>query len=343
MTSASAVHQRFYRLGGVSIRVRSDHPLVARGLDNIFSYLGFPASTTAPGDCPVALDFLASEPAVSLPPTAREEARFGGVTVWEAGREVYLGAGASIARLDPRSGTAVAAIDASPWVRPENLEVDPVTLVILALTILLRHHELYGLHAGALAREGTGCLFVADGRCGKSTMSLNLVEQDWDYVSDDFVLLRPSGGRVEAVPLRRNLCMGREAARDYPGLLGRWRDRPFAGASKRWLEMSALYPRQVKESCVPGVLLFPEIVPAPRSRLVPLTDKAEILGRLMHQSQLLIVESGMSARHLEVLKRLLLQSRCFQLLAGRDLKERPTEISNLLSPLLSARPPAPDG
>ena len=342
MTSASAVHQRFYCIGGVDIRVRSDHPLVDRGLDNIFSYFGFTPSATAPGACPVALDFLTSEPAFSIPSAASQEARFGGVTAWESGRELYLGTGASIARLDPRSGTAEVAIESSSRVRSENLEDDPATLVGLTLTILLRHRELYGLHAGALAREGTGCLFIADGGCGKSTMSLNLVQQGWDYVSDDFIFLRPSGGRVEASGLRRNLCMDREATRDYPGLLGRWRDRPFSGAPKRWLEMNALYPRQVKESCVPRVLLFPEIVPEPRSRLRPMTNKAEILGRLMHQSPLLVLESRMSSRHLEVLKRLLLQSRCYRLLAGRDLKEPSTRIANLLSTLLSAhRPDAP--
>ncbi|MCP3956978.1 MAG: hypothetical protein GY719_03915 [bacterium] len=342
MSSSPPFHQRFFRFSGVDVRVRSDHPLVARGLDNLFSYFGLTASATAPDVCPVALDVLTSEPALSIPSAASQEARFGGVRIWSAGRELYLGAGASVVRLDPRSGNGVVAIGSSPRVRSENLGDDPATLVILALTLLLRHRDLYGLHAGALAWEGTGCLFVADGRCGKSTMALNLVQQGWDYVSDDFVLLRPSGNRVEAVALRRNICVGRKATRDYPGLLGRWRDRPFPGDTKRWLEMSSLYPRQVKDSCVPTVLVFPEIISGPRSRLRPLTDKAEILGRLMQQSQLLVLESEMSSRHLDVLKRLLLQSRCYQLLAGRDLKEPSPLISELLSPLLSAcRPHTP--
>jgi hypothetical protein len=331
MTSASPVERRFYRLGGVDLRVRADHPLVARGLDNVFSYFGLTAATTARGDRPVALDFLTSEPAFPIPSDASREARFGGVTVWEAGRELYLAAGASVARLDPRSGIGVAAIDPAPWVRPENLEDDPVTLVVLALTILLRHRDLYGLHAGALSWEGTGCLLIAEGSSGKSTTSLHLVRQGWDYVSDDFVFLRPSGDRVEVVALRRNLCMGREATRDFPDLLGRWKDRPFSGASKRWLEMRALYPRQVKDSCVPRVLLFPEIVAAPHSRIEPLSDKAEILGRLMQQSKLLVLEPEMSPRHLEALKVLLLQSSCYRLFAGRDLKEHPERAASLLS------------
>ncbi len=336
MTDPSPTLDRLYSLHGELVRVRADHPLVGRRLDNIFAYLGFTPLAMASGVCSVALDFLASEPAFAIPPAASREARFGGVTVWETGRELYLGAGATVARLDPGSGTGVAAIEMAPWIRPERLEDDPVTLVILALTILLRHRGLYGLHAAALARDGAGYLLIADGRAGKSTLSLNLLEQGWDYVSDDYVFLRPSGDRVEAVALRRNLCLGRDAARGYPGLLGRWHDRPFSGSSKRWLEMRALYPRQVADSCVPAVLIFPEIVPAPRSRLRPFADKAEILGRLLNQSNLLVVESGQSARHLEVLKRLILQSTSCQLLAGRDLKEPSATISDLLRPLAPA-------
>ena len=335
MTSTPAT-DRLYEIDGAAVRVRADHPLVGRGLDNIFSYFGFTPSATASGSGLVALDFLTSEPAFGIPSAATEEARFGGVTVWDAGRELYLSAGASVARLDPGSATGVAAVELSPWVRPERLEDDPVSLVVLALTLLLRHRDLYGIHAAALAWQGAGCLFVADGRAGKSTMSLNLLQQGWEYVSDDFVFLRPSDGRVEAVALRRNLCIGRAAICDFPELRGHWRARPFAGSSKQWLQMSELYPRQVREACVPRVLIFPELVREPRSRLSPLTDKAEILGRLMHQSRLLVLEPRMSGRHLDILKRLILQSSCYRLRAGRDLKTPSHLISHLLKPLLSA-------
>ncbi len=315
--------------------------MVSRGIESIFSYFGLAGSQPCPEGRSVRLEFSTGVAASPPPGDAGWMASYSGVEVWLAGSQLYVTAGTSVARLDPSSGTGTVATQPAPWARPEALDDAHVVMVVLILVILLRYHDLFALHAAALTRAGVGCLLVGESGAGKSTMALNLVRRGWGYLSDDSILLRPGADRVEAFGFRRRVSMEPLAARGFPEVSDQWRGCPFASVSKRYLQMSELYPRQMEDSCVPGLLIFPRLTDAPHSRLEPLCDKAEILGRLMQQSRLLVLEPHVAPQHLEVLKRLLLQSTSYELLAGRDLVETPGRISDLLSPLLSTSSEVP--
>ena len=316
MSDVAESYQRDYCLHGLRVRVRCDHATVSRGVDNICSYFGLGASGTLADDPSVSLDFSSAGRVFSIPVGASCMARFGGVEVWMAEDELYLSDGVSVAYLDPDSGTAVVGVRPSQWLRPDRLQANQIDTVILCLVILCRYRDLYSLHAAALSQAGLGCLIVADGGGGKSTMSLNLVRQGWSYLSDDSVLLRPTAGRIEALGFRRKISIDPEGTRDFPEMTGRWQACPFAEVAKRHLEVGALFPRQIADSCVPRLLVFPKLVPEPRSRLRPLSDKAEILGRLMRESRLLVLEPKLAPRHLDVLKRLLPAERQLRAAGG---------------------------
>lgn len=60
---------------------------------------------------------------------------------------------------------------------------------MLILLWLLHGHNLYGLHANGIVKNGAGILLVGDAGSGKTTISLSLIVQGWNYLSDDVVLL----------------------------------------------------------------------------------------------------------------------------------------------------------
>ncbi len=197
------------------------------------------------------------------------------------------------------------------------------------MLLLLRYQGFYPEHAACVAQNDVGCLLVGDSGSGKSTLTLGLVQEGWQYLADDAILLKACRDRVEAVPLRRELCLAPEAVHTFPDTVGHWQPSPWPGDLKQRLDMQTLYPAQVRSTCVPNLMLFPTIVSAPQSQLVPIR-KAEALFRLIQQSALVTVEPQMAPSHLDILARLLCQTQHYQLLAGQDLARDPRRIALLL-------------
>jgi hypothetical protein len=214
---------------------------------------------------------------------------------------------------------------------PRRLRKD---LVLYSLLLLLRYRGLYAVHAAGVVHDNAGCLFVADSDSGKSTLAFSLVHQGWGHLSDDALLLRACGDRIEALPLRPEVCLEPEAARYFPDIVAHWRPCPLADEVKQRLNVAALYPERVLTTCLPRLLIFPRIVATPASQLQPV-GKAEALWHLMRQSALLGLEPHRAPHHLEVLTRLVKQTTHYQLLAGHDLEQRPTLIAPLLTDLIS--------
>jgi len=80
---------------------------------------------------------------------------------------------------------------------------DVMSALNLAVALLLARRRRYLLHCAAVrSRAGGAWLLAGDARSGKTTTSLNLARAGWTLLSDDHVVLRPSGGRwvVEGWP-----------------------------------------------------------------------------------------------------------------------------------------------
>jgi hypothetical protein len=184
--------------------------------------------------------------------------------------------------------------------------------------------------------DGAGCLLVAPSGSGKSTSTYGLVRRGWHYLGDDALLLHAAGDEVEALVLRRDLCLDPALEGCFPELRTHGQAGRFASRGKRRLAMRELYPERLLDRCVPRLLVFPEIVAEPESRLVPL-GIAEVLPRLVAQSAVFALDPEAAPRHLDMLTRLARQTRAYRLLAGRDLKADP----ELVAPLLAAALPSP--
>ena len=329
----------------IPVVIRSADPALVGAVDEALRHLcveqlpdvgpdagpdGVPGAPTA--RVPV-LTFEAAEPV--LPSGAAVAVRMDtGHCVWQAGRDFVYGDAAALIRIVPGTGEARGHV--SPRLLADALALNGhvFSLAAVALLILLRDRGLHALHAAALARGGEGVLFAADSDSGKSTAAYSLVRQGWHYVSDDSVLLRADGPRVDVLPFRRHFGLDPEAQRLFPELSGGWAAQ-LVDPHKWSIPVDELYPGQASEGCTPRLLVFPRIVARPESRFVPV-GQAEALRLLLVQSPLGLIEPAHALRHLELLKRLVAQTRHVRLDAGRDLLADPSRLASMIDALLKA-------
>lgn len=314
-----------YQVHGTEVMIGWDAADVGARLQTLCMYFGLATAFSDPAWCPVTLTWPTQGPPASLPADARPIAQHHGLQAWQTDTELYLGDGEWLVQLDPAAGRGIGTFLAAPSTA-STLRQD---LFLYSLLLLLRRQGWYAAHAACVATEDGGCLIVADSGSGKSTLTLGLVQAGWHYLADDSILLRSHGEHVEVLPLRQDLYLAPEAAALFPHTQGCWQPCLLREDDKQRLDMMTLYPGQSRDICRPDLLLYPTIVDAPQSELVPI-GKAEALFRLIQQSALVIVEPRMAPGHLDILARLVRQTRHYRLLAGQDLARDPRHIALLL-------------
>lgn len=317
------LERHHYQVHGTNVEVRSTDRFALSKVGRILKHFGLVPGVDEVNQAAVILRISGRAGAVRVPSKARPMADSEGIQAWIDEHALYLECAAHICRLQLRAGIGAGVVPPGPSLPRKDF-------VIYSLLLLLRRRGLYGLHASCVASAGMGCLFVAPSGSGKSTNTYSLVRRGWDYLGDDAVLLRESGEGVEALALRRDLCLDPALARLFPEIAQHGQAGPFAGRGKRRLPMRDLYAGQLIDQCVPRVLVFPEIVPDATSRLVP-AEPADALARLMAQSAVLALDSEALPLHLQLLARLARQARSYRLLAGRDLRENPEAVASLLA------------
>jgi hypothetical protein len=83
--------------------------------------------------------------------------------------------------------------------------------------------DFLSIHAGAVAMNGAGLVLPAEMEAGKSTTTAALLEQGFDYLSDEAAPLDPITGNVYPFPKR--IWLHQDALRFFPGLIDRLGDR----------------------------------------------------------------------------------------------------------------------
>ena len=259
-----------------------------------------------------------------------------GVEAFEAGGRVFLRFGASVAEVDPRAGTSRVRL--APDLTDEEVRAGLLfDLLILSLLALLQPHGRYLLHAACLVRGDAGLLISARSGSGKSTLAMSLVHAGWGYLSDDMLLLREHGDRVETLGLGRHFRLIPDAFERFPDLAARAGDTDVY-TDKHHLDVDALFPGRFTPRITPRVLVIPEIVDRPVSELSPLPASAALL-HMLGQTTFLARDTRLADRHLATLRKLALQMKTYRLKAGRDLYDEPARASDLLAPLLDAETP----
>jgi hypothetical protein len=263
-----------------------------------------------------------------VPPAASEVLRTDAFLGFQSGNHYYLTDGASVLHLDSRRLRAEAALDSSFFAKPERLRQ---TFWTFGLLKLLRPLGIYSLHAaGLVGPNGLGILVVGESGSGKSTLTVVLIRQGWRYLSDEAVLLRRRGERIDALSLRRDIYVDEGDARWHADLASgptRW-DR--LGKKRQRLAIEAIYPAHRTTSCTPRTLVFPRIASSPRSNFLPL-DQKRSWKRLLAQSGPQLFDRDTMPGHLAVLQTLLLQTKSLELRTGRNVYDDPEGFARLFA------------
>lgn len=330
-----------YRLHGLCLRAVSDHPAVRQLLDRALRYKGAEATSGAEST-DVTLDFGVDRDRSPRPEAARHvnTGEHFGIDLWKTADRVLLRHDEATVDLRPETGAAEAAV------APDLLDGDSGQpgrsllpyLVAFSLAILLRVRGWFPLHAAGLVRGGRGLLVTGRSGSGKSTAALSLVRNGWAYLSDDTVLLRPEGDRVEAHSFRRSFCVDPNIATHFPELEGPDWPRALSNAAKWEVDPDQVYPGQYTATCTPRLVVLPDLVDAPESRVEPAAPKP-VLEQLLNQGGFFLAPGPDTAdQHLTALRRLIDQARTYRLHAGRDVLEEPRTLHRLLAPLLEEEP-----
>ncbi|CAG0939867.1 HPr kinase/phosphorylase [Candidatus Brocadiaceae bacterium] len=320
------VNVRIYSLYGLAIAVRWEGREIGDEIDRFFSL--FPFSQIDNGGKPayIELKFVATDVSLHIPYTTSKPLKGYDSSIYEADGHVYLTDGLSIFQLDPQAGTGLVTLHSSFKEKPP---LSKYNFFLIGLIHLLAPLGIYDLHAAALMRDGIGYLFLGESGSGKSSTALSLVRQGWHYVSDDALLVRPSADGIEVLAFRKHFYLDPVLAHKFPEIAPHLKGSAMGDHTKRFLDIDAVYPGRFLPVCIPGVLIYTQIVPQPESTLIPI-DKTTAFIRLMRQSASLFFKRQAVNVHLEAMKRLVSQSYSYELLAGRDLYERPERISDFL-------------
>lgn len=241
----------------------------------------------------------------------------------------FLRCGEAWLRLEPHKNRGEGALPKSFW---QLSPYDQREFFLLSLLMLLRPHGLYGLHANGLSLGAAGLLLVGPSGSGKTTLTLSLLEQGWQFLSDDAVLLKDVGEAepVQAYAFRRGFSFTAQTERFF--------DTGHAAAmyraqDKRVLDAERLYPEQFTPRLTPRLIVFPEISEQPESELVGV-PQSEALIELLEQTAGSMIVRARAARQLELLKRLVQRSPCYRLRSGKDVLEGGGTLSAKLKALL---------
>lgn len=314
---------RAYGLHGVSLEVSSDDSSLFAPVHAILEHFGLTAGGEGSAASALRLYLTTNPGRIAVADGAEEIAWQDGIQALSTSGRIYLRADGQALVLDASSGAAVALLPATS-VSPRK------DLILYGLLILLRRRGLFALHASGVRLGEAGCLLVGPSGSGKSTLTYALVRAGCPYLGDDAVLLRTGEAMMDALALRRDLCLDPALATHFPELTRYGEAGDFAGKGKRRLPMGRLYADRLLQRFTPRVLLFPEIVPESRSRLLPLR-MPDVLARLAAQSAVLGLDPEMGGHHVRVLAELARQSRAYRLLAGRDLEAAPRSVISLLA------------
>ena len=203
---------------------------------------------------------------------------------------------------------------------------------LLGLLMLLRPLGRYGLHACGLGRHGAGLLLVGASGSGKTTTSLSLVQQGWQYLSDDAVLLtEQADDTVQVAAFRQGFSCTPETLAHFPELGGSAEFGDPDGKRVVYLDGS------FAPTCTPSLIVFPQLS-GEKTQLRPLTASQSLI-RLCQQSAGIMTDTAVSQQQLKVLRTLVGQARSLELQLGRDALGSPSVTDTLISQTLEETTP----
>jgi len=321
-----AAFSRCYSLHGLDLIVQCEDKALADESDLLFTFLPFERTERSDTHLHISIKFAFSEKPAPIPRDSSKPYIVNDISIFDTKKSVDITYGYSIFRIEPWSGIGIISIH--PSFKKKTI-ASKYNFFLIGLTYLFSYQGLFDLHGAALSNNGTGYVFLGDSNSGKSTMALSLVHQGWHYASDDSLLLKSNGKGVEVLSFRKIFYIDPAVASKYPELDTLISKKSNTAGSKRFIDLEKVYPNQFQPSIVPKVLIFSKITPDQKSS-IQLQSKGQALANLLKQSVSIFFNRQVVTQHTQILKNLINQCSCYQLLAGKDLYDEPDKILKIL-------------
>ncbi len=320
----------FYSLYGLHFKVRWNGEWIKDEIERLFSSGPFTKPVSVNNSFHFDLQFTTIDIPAIIPYAVPDPLFYYDVSIIKKGETVYLTDGLSLFQVEPQAGVGFLSLHHS---FKEKSRFSKNNFFLIGLIYMLSSRGIFDLHAAGLVREGTGYLLLGGSGSGKSSIALNLVSRGWQYISDDAILLKSSGGRIEMLAFRKKFFLDTALVKHYPEIFPYLEKSTNGDSNKRFLDVDAVYPDQFRSSGFPKVLIFINIVPKLESKLTPV-DRLHALIELTKQSASLFFNRQAAQAHFDALKQLVYQTDSYQLFAGRDLYEEPEKITEVLSDVI---------
>jgi Glycosyl transferase family 2 len=319
----------YYRFAGAPVRMR----VVGRAL---FEHLRLTFAQLLAADIdpagPFALTIDAWDratthvgcPGVPMPPDRTHLLDQGLITFYAARRIIRYERGHCVNTIDRAAGEIFTwREDGHDQALYERAKPFPIML-----EVWYRDHGVQQLHAGCVARRGTGVLFIGPSGSGKSTCTLACALDGFDYLGDDHngMQLTPDGR-----------CLGHSfynAARIGPTHLQAFPElRPHEVAPhnehdhKSLVWMTQVCPGRVATTCEIRAVIMPRIVSRGPTRFRP-ASKVQTLVALAPSTLKAPLSSGLGG--FIKLVDFIPKMPCFVLECGPDVRQIPECVHRIL-------------
>ena len=142
------------------------------------------------------------------------------------------------------------------------------------LSFILRHKGLFFIHAACVSKTQKGILIPGRMGSGKSTFTISLVRQGFNFLSEDKSILRKIGNDIYALAFPRKAGIIKKTARFFPELKSvEFKFDQARREEKGRFIMQEFYPQSLLDSAKIRLIIFPHFQTNGRTKIKPLSKK----------------------------------------------------------------------
>lgn len=317
------VQERFYSLADRIMRLRVVGAELTQEVFEPFEHLRTPPdepflTIDVWNEDETGVGLVRSKPSQTLGP-------YGMMTASADGRLIAEHRPHSAAWLDRRERRVVAWVS-SPTLLHLDERARPFHRM---LAVCLGDVGIQSIHAGLVASERRGALFVGMGGSGKSTSSICCFLEQLPYLGDDFVgLAAGDAGAFTGYSLYCSALTKLDHMQRYPILERAARPGHHAYEEKSVVSFNRLGTGQFASKVAIGAIVLPRVVPREATSFCPASARDALLA--LAPSSLLYLPGG-GPRAMAKLSALVEHVPAFWLELGRDLRQVAPEVRSLLA------------
>jgi hypothetical protein len=184
------------------------------------------------------------------------------------------------------------------------------------LSFILKHRNLFFIHASALVKGEGGILIVGPADSGKSTIAISLVREGFRLLADDSPLLTSENSNIKALSFIEKVKIKSKLISFFPEL-----NSLIAKQNGTKLRVSfcaeKFYKRAIAQTCIPRLIIFPQCINKGKIKTQPISKKEALTNLLKDDNFIYYDKKGtikdIPKRHFKILSDLVRQAKAYRL------------------------------